>query len=86
MLDNSAKKKSLNFIVDLSENYIYGVGFMTEIRPNSLLRTNLVKWTEEQEVIYVIVINLYKKHKSYEKVSAILNKRRIKTFRGNTEV
>ena len=83
-LDNTAKKKSLSSIVDLSDKYIYGVRFTTEIRTNSLLRTNLVKWTEEQEVLYFIVINLYKKHKSYRKVSTILNKRKINTFKGNT--
>ena len=83
-LDNTAKKKSLSSIVDLSDKYIYGVRFTTEIRTNSLLRTNLVKWTEEQEVLYFIVINLFKKHKSYRKVSSIFNKRKINTFKGNT--
>jgi DNA gyrase/topoisomerase IV subunit A len=82
--DNTAKKKSLSSLVDLSDKYIYGVRFTIEIRTNSLLRTNLFKWTEKQEVLYFIVIKLYKKHKSYRKVSSILNKRKIKTFKGNT--
>ena len=47
-------------------------------------RTQLIKWTEEQETLYFIVSNLYKKHKSYRKVSALLNQRKIKTFKGNT--
>ena len=70
--------------VDLSDKYIYSIKFTTETRTNSLLRTNLIKWTEEQETLYFIVSNLYKKPKSYRKVSALLNQRKIKTFKGNT--
>ena len=81
---DSNPSQSNKFYVDLSDKYIYGVRFTTEIRTNSLLRTNLVKWTEEQEVLYFIVINLLKKHKSYRKVSTIINKKKIKTFKGNT--
>ena len=70
--------------VDLSDKYIYSIKFTTETRTNSLLRTQLIKWTEEQETLYFIVSNLYKKHKSYRKVSTLLNQRKIKTFKGNT--
>lgn len=83
-LDNTVRNQSLMTIVDLSDKYIYSIKFTTETRTNSLLRTNLIKWTEEQEALYFIVSNLYKKHKSYRKVSALLNKRKIKTFKGNT--
>ena len=70
--------------VDLSDKYIYSIKFTTETKTNSLLRTQLIKWTEEQETLYFIVSNLYKKHKSYRKVSALLNQRKIKKFKGNT--
>ena len=83
-LDNTVRNKSLMTNVDLSDKYIYSIKFITETRTNSLLRTNLIKWTEEQETLYFIVSNLYKKHKCYRKVSALLNQRKIKTFKGNT--
>ena len=37
-----------------------------------------------QVTLYLIVSNLYSKYKSYRKVSALLNQRKIKTFKGNT--
>ena len=83
-LDNTVRNKLLMTNVDLSDKYIYSIKFTTETRTNSLLRTQLIKWTEEQETLYFIVSNLYKKHKSYRKVSALLNQRKIKTFKGNT--
>ena len=83
-LYNTVRNKSLMTNVDLSDKYIYSIKFTTETRTNSLLRTQLIKWTEEQETLYFIVSNLYKKHKSYRKVSTLLNQRKIKTFKGNT--
>ena len=83
-LDNTVRNKSLTTNVDLSDKYIYSIKFTTETRTNSLLRTQLIKWTEEQETLYLIVSNLYKKHKSYKKVSTLLNQRKINTFKGNT--
>ena len=72
--------------IDLSDKYIYSIKFTTETRTNSLLRTQLIKWTEEQETLYFIVSNLYKKHKSYRKVSVLLYQRKTKTFKGNNWV
>ena len=46
-IDNTVRHKSLMTNVDLSDKYIYSIKFTTETRINSLLKTNLNKWTEE---------------------------------------
>ena len=49
-LDNTVRNKSLMTNVDLSDKYIYSIKLTTATRTNSLLRTQLIKWTEEQEI------------------------------------
>ena len=50
ILDNTVRNKWLTTNVDLSDKYIYSIKLTTATRTNSLLRTQLIKWTEEQEI------------------------------------
>jgi hypothetical protein len=69
---------------DLTNKYITYVCFTVTHRTNSLVYYQNNKYSEEQEQTHNLIKSLHDSGLGYRKISQILNKKNIKTSKGNT--
>ena len=69
---------------DLTNKYITYVCFTVTHRTNSLVHYQNKKYSEEQEQTHNLIKSLHDSGLGYRKISQILNKKNIKTSKGNT--
>ena len=69
---------------DLTNKYITYVCFTVTHRTNSLVHYQNEKYSEEQEQTHNLIKSLHDSGLGYRKISQILNKKNIKTSKGNS--
>ena len=69
---------------NLTNKYITYVCFTVTHRTNSLVHYQNEKYSEEQEHTHNLIKSLHESGLGYRKISQILNKKNIKTSKGNT--
>ena len=87
MLNHKLKTVShsgIDLTYNLTNKYIIYVCFTVKYRTNSLVYFQNNKYSEEQEQTHNLIKSLHDSGLGYRKISQILNKKNIKTSKGNT--
>ena len=81
---NSVRYSQVVLTGYLTNKYITYVYFTVTHRTNSLVHYQNEKYSEEQEQTHNLIKSLHESSLGYRKISQILNKKNIKTSKGNS--